>query len=452
MLLTCPNCQSGLQVPDGTSSMVRCPTCKAVFSAAAGTAPSEPEVNEKLEEEPEEQPRPITRNALALLTCPTCRSGMQVPEGTTAMVRCPACQAVFPAAAGRASTVSDIEEEPEEKPRPNTRKKIRVIDEDEEPPRKTRRQTREANKDSKSENRDFDPDETAQKPKKRRRLFDDDQLSSRDREALKQAFARAAWGCKLIWISILCFMVSMALIIGFWFEAAMTTPSPVFLVLAGVIGLMNWLVAAIGVGLCLSGPVSTGHWGYGIAAAIATGVHLLMLLVLVGHGREYSAARMGDSPVVHGGGAERWALLPTRLDSLTIYLTLILYRDQDLIPKLSIGFSIAVGIAELIRIALIMMLLSCLARASGDEELSHACTRAAGVACFGPGVLAVLMLLYVMGVIETNAQSGSFARIVFMTVQMGIYAVLAGTMMRALFAAKDVYEACEEPYQSQYLL
>ena len=195
--------------------------------------------------------------------------------------------------------------------------------------------------------------------------------------------------------------------------------------------------------------MSIGHWGYGIAAAIASGIHLLLLLILVGHGKEYSAARTGDVQVIHSGGAERWALVPTRLDSLTIYLALIVYPDQDLIPRLSIGLSIAVGIAEVIRIALIMMFLSCLARAAGDEDLSHACTRAAGVACFGPGALAVLMLLYVMAVIETNAQSGTFARIVFMTVQMGIYAVLAGTMMRAMFAAKEVYEACEEPYQSQ---
>jgi LSD1 subclass zinc finger protein len=30
-----------------------------------------------------------------LLTCPDCRSGLEVPDGTTALVRCPACQKVF---------------------------------------------------------------------------------------------------------------------------------------------------------------------------------------------------------------------------------------------------------------------------------------------------------------------------------------------------------------------
>ena len=53
MLLTCPTCRSGLEVPDGTTAMVRCPACKTVFSPAAGiTPPPEPD------DETEETPRP----------------------------------------------------------------------------------------------------------------------------------------------------------------------------------------------------------------------------------------------------------------------------------------------------------------------------------------------------------------------------------------------------------
>src|SRR5207248_5370014 len=39
VLLTCPTCQTGLQVPDGTTAMVRCPTCKTIFSPADSPAP-----------------------------------------------------------------------------------------------------------------------------------------------------------------------------------------------------------------------------------------------------------------------------------------------------------------------------------------------------------------------------------------------------------------------------
>ena len=50
MLLTCPKCQSGLQVPDGTAAMVRCPACKTVFSPAEGAAPEAEEDEEEREE------------------------------------------------------------------------------------------------------------------------------------------------------------------------------------------------------------------------------------------------------------------------------------------------------------------------------------------------------------------------------------------------------------------
>ena len=114
---------------------------------------------------------------------------------------------------------------------------------------------------------------------------------------------------------------------------------------AGVLGAANWVVAAVGVGLCLSGPPSTGHWGYGIAAAVATGVHLVLLLVLVGQGKEYSAGTVVDP---HGAGV-KWGLVPTRMDAVTFYLTFLLYHEQELIPKAKMNLSIVVGVAEMVR-------------------------------------------------------------------------------------------------------
>ncbi|MBN9118610.1 MAG: hypothetical protein J0I06_05560, partial [Planctomycetes bacterium] len=45
VLLTCPTCRSGLEVPDGTTALVRCPACKTVFSPEDGAAP-EPDEEE----------------------------------------------------------------------------------------------------------------------------------------------------------------------------------------------------------------------------------------------------------------------------------------------------------------------------------------------------------------------------------------------------------------------
>jgi hypothetical protein len=118
------------------------------------------------------------------------------------------------------------------------------------------------------------------------------------------------------------------------------------------------------------------------------------------------------------------------------------------VPLSTSGFAILVGVAELVRILLIMMILSCLAQAAGDEELSRYCTRAGGTASLAPGALSILMLIYVAFVIETNSQ-GTFMRIVLMALQMGIYAILAGGILRAMMAARETADACDEPFKSK---
>jgi len=370
------------------------------------------------------------------------------------MVRCPACKTVFSATVGLVPPEDEEEpedelDEPENKPKPKRARRTQDEEDEEEKPRKRKPAAKDSEEEDKktSKNRDFDPGDPDERPRKRRRApEDDDEIAAEARAALKRASVRAAWGCKLIWISILMFMISMLLIVGFWFEAAFGPPSPFFMILAGLVGVGNWLLAIVGVALCLSGPASQGHWGYGISAAVATIVHLILLLALVGQAADYTDKKIGDSIGLQG--IQRWSQLPTRLDTITVYLPVMFFADQDLVPKTTIAFSAAVGVAEMVRIILIMMLLSCLAQSAGDVDLSYACTRAGGTACLSPGLLSVFMTWYIGILVQSGAQ-GTFFRIIFMTIQMGIYAILCGTMMRALSASRDVSDACEEPYQSQ---
>lgn len=367
-----------------------------------------------------------------LLTCPTCRSGLEVPDGTTAMVRCPACKTVFSPAAG---LTPPPDEEPDEE-----------LD-DEPKPRKVARKDEPTDEEA-TENRDFEPGYFDEKPKRRRRRFnddDDDSLSPEERRVLKAAFTRAAWGSKLIWISFGLFMISMLFIIVFWFGTAFSAGDPAFVTIAGVFGMLNWLLAAVGVGLCLSGPRSPGHWGYGIAAAVATGLHLLMVAILAGQGTDYSVGKEADAT----GANANWGLVPTRLDAVAFYITLMAYHDEEIIPKGDMTFSIVVGVMEMVRNLLILMLLSCLARASGEEDLAHQCTRAAGFASLGPGAMAVAMLLFAIVMVETNLQAGQLGKILFTTVRMGTYAIYCGTLMPGLMAARQTADACDEPYQSR---
>jgi hypothetical protein len=362
-----------------------------------------------------------------LLTCPTCQSGLEVPDGTTAMVRCPACKTVFSPAAGLPPPVEEPPPRPRKKPAPARKKPLTVEEE--------------------TANRDVDAAQLEDRPRRRRRRFDDsdeDALSEDERAALKAAFTRAAWGARLIYISFSLFILSMVFIIVFWFQTAFTAPEPVFVTLAGLIGLFTWATGAVGVGLALSGPTSVGHWGYGISAAGATLLHLVMLTVLVGQGTEYSVGKEAEK----NGPNANWGLIPTRLDAVAFYITLMVYTEEDIIPKGQMKLSIVVGILEMVRNLLVLMLLSCLARASGDEDLSGQCTRAAGYTSLGPAAIAVGMLLFAIAMVETNLQWAQFGRILFTTVRMGTYAIFAGMMLPGLLASRSTADSCDEPYQS----
>jgi hypothetical protein len=376
-----------------------------------------------------------------LLTCPTCRSGLAVPDGTTALVRCPACKSVFSPADGLAPPEPEPEEERPKKPA----RKGRDEDEDEKP----RKKKPAARDDEKARNRDFDPvdPEEEKRRRRKRRREEDEKLSPEERRAVLRAFARAAWGAKLIWISFGLFIGSMMLIILFWFMAAVPAigPRPGLIVAAGVFGAIGWLLGAIGVGLGLSGPPSPGHWGYGIGAAVATFVHLLLLLILIGKAEEYAVGR-GEDP---DGPISYWGLIPTRLDTVTFYLTFLIYKDQEILPKGIISLSIIVGLAEMIRAMMTLMLLSCLAQAAGDKELSGDCTRAAGYTTWGPGFLALGILLFAVVVVETRLGFNRFTIIILVAVIMGIYAVLAGCMFPGFMVSREVADACDEPFQSQ---
>lgn len=378
---------------------------------------------------------PLPKGSPVLLTCPTCRSGLQVPDGTDALVRCPACKTIFSPVTGIAEA---LEPEPEEAPRPQ--KPAR--------PAKPAKRRRPAAVEQETAGRDFEPGYFDDKPRKRRRRFDDsddDAYSPEERRALRAAFTRAAWGCKLIWISFSLFMLSMMFIIIFWFQTAFTLPEPLFVTLAGLIGLFTWVTGAVGVGLCLSGPPSPGHWGYGISAAVATLLHLVLLAVLVGEGKDYSVGKEADP---HSSNAA-WGLVPTRLDAVAFYITLMVYQDEEVIPKGRLTLSIVVGVMEMVRNLLILMLLSCLARATGEDDLAGQCTRASGFTSLGPAGIAVCMLLFAIAMVETNMQWKESGKILLTTVRMGTYAIFCGMMFPGLMAARYTADACDEPYQSR---
>jgi hypothetical protein len=279
----------------------------------------------------------------------------------------------------------------------------------------------------------------------------DKDLPPEEKAARRAAFNRAAWGARLIFISFALFMVSMLLVIAFFFQSGLSKtikPQPVFIALAGLCGAIGWALSAIGTGLCLSGPPVPGHYGFGWAALSAVVLHLVFLIAIVASNTEYSVGRELDRASGENQFG-RWSMLATRLDATMFYMTAVAYpHDQGATPRDPLALSMFTGLLEMVRTVLIMMLLSSLARSALDNELAHKCTRAAGIASGGPVLVAALMLAFVAAVIETGAGFNMFTRILFAVVNMSVYAILMGVTLPALLAAREVTDACDEPYQS----
>jgi hypothetical protein len=258
-------------------------------------------------------------------------------------------------------------------------------------------------------------------------------------------------------------MISMTLIALFWLHlpaSRWTDPMSGFIVAAGVISIIYWALAPIGVGLCLSGPVSPGHWGYGIGALVACLLHLLLLIILVSQANEFVPGKMVGKSDSNDGMRVQWWVLPTRLDALASYLALAMYHDEIEVTKKALTLSIVVGLAEMMRNIFLLMLISCMARAAGDEDLSDDCTRAAGFASFGLGILAVLILILMMVLVETkmlliamnrmsDAAGNMIFGLIYLSTTVGVYLIIIRMMFPSLLACRDAAEACEEPFQSQ---
>src|SRR5262245_6204737 len=255
------------------------------------------------------------------------------------MVRCPACKTIFSPAAGLAPPEPEEEDERDEEEEKPRRKKRRADDEEQEEEEKP-----------KPKNRDPYPlaeGEEERRPKTVRSEFDES-LTPAERAARRRAFGRATIGCRLIWISFALFNVSMLFITIFFFQATFVPPEPLLITFAGLFGLINWILAAVGVGLCLSGPRAPGHWGYGIGAAVAVGIHLIFLMVLVAQGKEHSVGQFTEEVQGVSGNA-RWGMLPTRLDVTMFYLTAIVYPNEPgAAPRGKMGLSMVTGLAEMV--------------------------------------------------------------------------------------------------------
>ncbi len=193
------------------------------------------------------------------LTCPTCRSGLEVPDGTTAHVRCPACRTVFSAAAGLAPP-APVLPPPVPVPVPPLPRPPRPSPP---PPAK-----------EKDPHPDVDIPDVPEGPAKRRRRTDY-KLTPEEKRKQRAAFGRAFYGAKLIQLSLFFYIPAVLFVPLHQIVAEITKNDvPYVLVIACILGFVNWILGAIGISLCLPGPPLPGHFRFGIAAIITSIVQI----------------------------------------------------------------------------------------------------------------------------------------------------------------------------------
>ncbi len=227
----CPKCPTKLKVPDGVTGHVRCPKCSTVFRVATPPAPSPPAF-ELVEDEPASLP-----------------------------------PAQKPAAPSRPPQAATKAEQPD----------FEIIDDEEPPPKKKAAVARREDAED-----DFDDDEDyprRKKPGKRPPRSDEDDDADDWRPRVPGGWKSAKVGMLLVSISLWMYLGTFAfltffLLIG-WLGAVIPNG---LMILLGLLGLANWIVALVGTSFCIAGPARAR--GLAIAATVVAAVHLVLGFVV----------------------------------------------------------------------------------------------------------------------------------------------------------------------------
>ena len=361
------------------------------------------------------------------LKCPTCVSVLEVPDGTTAMVRCPNCRGVFEASKA-------------------------VVKPREEAPRKSRR-TEESEPRKKDRGRDEETSPFL------REIEEKKAQELEEAREQRRLFNRAAIGCHLLWGSYALYCLSLLLLMVHLILVAVFKAAAVLLpTLAGIAGLGNWLLALAGISFILAGPNRGFIKVYGIGALLAGlfhGLVLFMVFLNVSRGGAYGqelrtgevrfSADATQSQTVNLTLASAMSEIPTQFVNLSAYMTWIVYSNVPAIGRSGSILFILAGFLEVLQLILAMYTLMSLARAAGDEYLSYRCIRAGAVIMFVIAWMVFGMLGFVATMVETGALNSTWGQILNAVVWMGLYGFLALVLLVPMRRTKDVQDACESP-------
>jgi LSD1 subclass zinc finger protein len=223
-----------------------------------------------------------------VVNCPQCATRLKIPDGASGNVKCPKCAAIFAVTASSPPPAFEVvEDDPPASPpppparRPATAPAFEVVDE---PPPKKKRivvtdEEDEEDRPRKRPRRDDDEEDEEDRPRKRPRRDDDDDEYDRRPSGNRSAYGAAKVGMLLVSISLWLYLGTFALLAFFLLIAWMGASIPNgLMILTGLLGLGNWVVALIGLGFSIAGPSKSR--GLAIAATAVAAVHLVMAFVV----------------------------------------------------------------------------------------------------------------------------------------------------------------------------
>jgi len=277
--------------------------------------------------------------------------------------------------------------------RPRARRRPRD-DEDDDRPRASRR--------SRDDEDDYDD-----RPRRRGRRddyddgYDDDYDDDRPRPK-GNPFGPAKVGTLLVSISLWIYMgvfglLSLFVVIG-WSGGDM--PEAIA-TLTGIVGLSNWLVAAVGIGFLIAGPKQAR--GLTIAAAVLSGVQLILMIVCFGKASD------GGGRGGFGLTSATMLLFTSLIPVLDVMLPAMIYESKILGPGGKLTGELVVpalaGACEIARLILLLLSVKAVGQAARDHGAAEQVGKGVMIVSIVCGAAAVVVLLVIVIGYESKVSS-----------------------------------------------
>jgi|RhiMethySRZTD1v2_1073278.scaffolds.fasta_scaffold58323_2 hypothetical protein len=400
---------------------------------------------------------------MPIITCPKCRGQLRFPDGIPARrVKCPNCGNVFlssegvsAADAAAAAAVTASAEPGPPTPRDDRSDFTRRDDDRDRRARRPREDDSDDGRHHRSgpgrdhheygdrdRRRERDDDDRGRRRRRRDEVDDYDDWPRRpDPAKIDGQFNRASLGLLLAMIGGWLHVAAMALMafVVFLDWVGVREGLQLFVVMAGLLAMGNWLTSATGLGFMISGPRDRGALGFSIATAAVAGVHILMLIVIA------TARDIGPfgRPMFAQPAEVYWDAFVTQLRAIPV-LIFVEIGVGDFYRGIARGSALPVftNLVEAARLVLFFLMCRAIMLCARDSTGARLSMQAmVGSAIVSGALLFVGMLfgLLFLAVRPSNPTAGTeSASAVFHLFFLVLYLVLAGVAVGSTLIIRSV--------------